>query len=561
MSIDVLLSALFTLLAGIGVFLMACQIMSSNLETASSKRLKTLFDKVGDNKLIGVGIGAFGTAMIQSSGAMTVMVIGFVNVGIMSLMQAATIIYGANIGTTITAQIVAFGLSGDSLLSLSTIFASLAGIGAFIGFFTKSEKWKTIGGILIGFGMLFVGLTLMSSSMEDFAKMDEVKLFLSQINNVFLLVLLGTIFTALIQSSSVMTSVALTMVISGLISLEQGIYLTMGSNIGSCVVAIIAGITSGINAKRTALIHLLFNCFGVVVFLFIGLCLYLFSAGTLNFGTLFERFFPFAPQLQLAMFHTVFNVITVIIALPLTKVLVHLCERLVSQKVDDTHSFVPHFYFVDEKMLRTPTIAIRQVKLEIEKMASVAMFNYDTSITMVTTLTFDHLDEFNNNEKQLNYLNRALIQYLVTLDGGPVSDEDHQYMTSSIRSISDLERIGDYSKNIMEYAQVLKESNEHFTEAACETINTLREQIFALYQEIMKAYMDLDLEALKHANELEDGVDDIRDQMQSDYVEYLSMGLCSASAGALFVSLASDSERIADHLINVGKTIRQFVQE
>ncbi|MBQ2440682.1 MAG: Na/Pi symporter, partial [Paludibacteraceae bacterium] len=202
MSVDFIFSALLTLLAGIGIFLMACQIMSSNLEAASSRRLKILFDKVSDNKLIGVAIGAIGTAAIQSSGAMTVMVIGFVNVGIMTLSQAATIIYGANIGTTITAQIVALGLSGDSLLSLSTVFASFAGFGAFLSFFSKSEKVKTIGGILIGFGMLFVGLTLMSDSMESFAHMESVKLFLASINNSIMLVCIGIILTAIIQSSS-----------------------------------------------------------------------------------------------------------------------------------------------------------------------------------------------------------------------------------------------------------------------------------------------------------------------------------------------------------------------
>ena len=253
------ITAILMLIAGIGIFLVACQMMSSNLESASSEHLKALFSKVGNNKLIGVGIGALSTAAIQSSGATTVMVIGFVNVGIMSLSQAATIIYGANIGTTITAQIVALGLSSEGGLSTTAIFAAFAGIGAFIALFSRKESWKTIGGILTGFGMLFVGLSMMSGSMEDFAQMDAVKVFLSSISNPILLVLIGAIFTAIIQSSSVMTSVAITMVVTGLISLNQGIYLTLGSNIGSCVVAIIAGMTSGKNAKRTALMHLIFN--------------------------------------------------------------------------------------------------------------------------------------------------------------------------------------------------------------------------------------------------------------------------------------------------------------
>ena len=258
MDTTAVISAILTLLAGIGIFLVACQMMSSNLEAASSEKLKHLFAKASKSKLLGVGIGTLGTAAIQSSGATTVMTIGFVNAGIISLAQAATIIYGANIGTTVTAQIVALGMFGEGGISTSVIFSAFAGLGAFISLFSKKSNWKTMGGILAGFGMLFVGLSLMSGSMKDFANLEGVKIFLAQIGNPILLVLLGAIFTAIIQSSSVMTSIALAMVVSGLISLDQGIYLTMGSNIGSCVVAIIAGITSSKNAKRTALIHLIF---------------------------------------------------------------------------------------------------------------------------------------------------------------------------------------------------------------------------------------------------------------------------------------------------------------
>ena len=293
MEITAIITSLLTLLAGIGVFLLACQMMSSNLEAASSERLKRLFAKASDNKLLGVGIGALGTAAIQSSGATTVMTIGFVNAGIISLAQAATIIYGANIGTTITAQIVALGMFGGNSVSTSVIFSALAGVGAFLGIFSKRSSFKTMGGILAGFGLLFVGLELMSGSMASFAALEGVKTFLAGIGNPLLLVLLGSAFTAIIQSSSVMTSIALAMVVTGLIGIEQGIFLTMGSNIGSCVVAVIAGVTSGTNAKRTALIHLLFNCAGVALFLLAAWALGWFD---ISYGSLFEKLFPSAPQ-------------------------------------------------------------------------------------------------------------------------------------------------------------------------------------------------------------------------------------------------------------------------
>lgn len=556
------ITAILMLIAGIGIFLVACQMMSSNLESASSEHLKALFSKVGNNKLIGVGIGALSTAAIQSSGATTVMVIGFVNVGIMSLSQAATIIYGANIGTTITAQIVALGLSSEGGLSTTAIFAAFAGIGAFIGLFSKRESWKTAGGILTGFGMLFVGLSMMSGSMEDFAQMDAVKVFLSSISNPILLVLIGAIFTAIIQSSSVMTSVAITMVVTGLITLNQGIYLTLGSNIGSCVVAIIAGMTSGKNAKRTALMHLIFNCFGVVVFLFAALVMYLVTNGQISFGSIFENMFPNAPQVQLAMFHTIFNCLTVVIILPLTNLLVRTVCTIIPDKLseEEGQASKPHFYFVDDKMLRTPIIAVRQVKLEIEHMAAVAMHNYDIAVYMISSLDFRQKDDFNRNEAQLNYLNNYLIQYVVRLNSKPLNEVDHRYLSSMIRCIGDLERIGDYATNIIEYAEVLHDHNLVFSEQVKEEIEQVREGVFSVYQNVMKAYMEVSIDALNEANKIEDLVDEMTDKMADKNVERLSNNEYNPTVGAQYLEFASDSERIADHLINVGKSIRVILQ-
>lgn len=548
------------LVAGIGIFLVACSMMSQNLESVSGNGLRTLFGKISSNKLIGVGIGAVGTAAIQSSGAVTVMVIGFVNVGVMSLMQAATVIYGANIGTTITAQIVALGLSSGGGVSTTTIFASMAGIGAFMQMFAKEDLWKKVGGIITGFGMLFVGLSMMSGAMKDFAQLDAVKLFLASIDNAILLVLIGAIFTAIIQSSSVMTSVAITMAVTGLISLNQGIYLTLGSNIGSCVVAIIAGMTSGLNAKRTALIHLIFNCFGVVVFLLVAGVMYLVTQGTLNFGIIFENMFPDAPQLQMAMFHTIFNVATVIIILPLTQLLVDTVCKIIPEKEGDVKvEFTPHFFFVDETMLRTPALAVRQVKLEIERMASVAMHNYDLSLEMITNLDFSQEQEFKNNEVQLNFLNRQLVNYIIRLNSLPMSEEDHLFLTNSIRTTSDIERIGDYAENITEYAHILMDHGAHFSETAMDEIEMVREKIFDVYQQVMKAYMELDKPALERAMVIEDEVDGLTDQMELNHVDRLTNGRCTPLVGQQFLELASDSERISDHFINVGKTVLDII--
>lgn len=550
------ITAILTLLAGIGIFLIACQMMSSNLESASSSRLKKLFSKAAKSKLLGVGIGTIGTAAIQSSGATSVMTIGFVNAGIITLSQAATIIYGANIGTTVTAQIVALGMfGGGNAISTTIIFSAFAGLGAFMLLFSKKSSAQTWGGILAGFGMLFVGLSLMSASMKDFAALDGVKTFLASIGNPILLVVLGAILTAIIQSSSVMTSIALTMVVTGLISLDQGIYLTMGSNIGSCAVAIIAGMTSGINAKRTALIHLLFNCSGVVVFLLIALVLSLSGTG---FGFLFEAMFPGAPQTQLAMFHTIFNVLTVVLILPMNEALVKLVCRMIPEpkKADDEPL---RLKFVDGNMLRTPPLAVAQTKKEIIWMSELAIMNFDRAIKIITTLDFGERQVFDKTEEEINYINRTLVDFVVQLSNrSGLNERDHLYLATTFRSIRDIERIGDYAENIVEYAEALSSAGLTFSEDALGEISSLHGLIHKLYRKAMEAYETEDLKVMDEANEIEEQIDDFTKLMEDNHIARLNAGVCTPAAGAQYLELSSNSERIADHLINVAKSIRSL---
>ena len=555
MDLTAILTSLLTLLAGIGVFLIACQMMSSNLEAASSEKLKQLFSKASNSKLMGVGIGALGTAAIQSSGATTVMTIGFVNAGIISLAQAATIIYGANIGTTVTAQIVALGMFGGNSLSTSVIFSAFAGLGAFLSIFAKRSGPKTVGGILAGFGLLFVGLELMSGSMEQFAALDGVKTFLSGIRNPIMLVLLGAIFTAIIQSSSVMTSIALAMVVTGLIGIDQGIYLTMGSNIGSCVVAVIAGVTSGTNAKRTALIHLLFNCSGVVLFLLAALVLGWFDV---SYGGLFERLFPSAPQVQLAMFHTFFNVVTVAVMLPLTGALVALVIRMIPERtVPKDREF--SLRYVDENMLRTPPVAVSQVKREILRMADIALENVDRALDMAVQLDFADKNLFDRDERQLDFINRELVGFVVRLSGrSGLGEKDRTYLSGTYRSIRDLERIGDYAENIVEYATVLADTSQQFSDEAKYEISQLKKLLHQLYTLAMQAYQNESLESLREANFIEEEIDDYTKEMEEGHITRMEKGICTPSVGAQYLELSSNAERIADHMINIAKSIRSL---
>lgn len=533
--------------------------MSSNLESVSSNKLKQLFARTSKSKLVGVGIGTVATAAIQSSGATTVMVIGFVNAGIMSLMQAATVIYGANIGTTITGQITALGMFENSI-STGVVFATFAGIGAFTMAFAKKDLVKKIGGILAGFGMLFVGLDMMSASMDTFASLDTVKNFLASISNPLLLVLIGTVLTAIIQSSSVMTSIAITMVFTGLINLDQGIYLTMGSNIGSCVVAIIAGLTSSTNAKRTALLHLLFNVSGVVIFMIVAMMMREISKAVnptkiITFGYLFGKMFPSVPQTQLAMFHTIFNVITVIIMLPLTNLSVKLVCKILPDKKKKDEQPAEHFYYIDEHMLSTPPIAVQQTKNEIVNMAEIALHNYDLACDVICTLDYSKIEKFRQNENELNFLNKEIARFVVKLSKLEMNDADHNYLATTFHTITDLERVGDYAENIIEYADKLKESDQKFSDVAISEVRNLQSRINDLFQKVMKAYVNSDAASLDEANVIEDEIDDITEAMGANHIERLRAGDCTPDVGAQYLSLASNSERVADHFINVGKSI------
>ena len=551
-----IISSILTLIAGVGVFLIACQMLSNSLESAGSNKLKSLFSKASSNRWLGVGIGTVGTAAIQSSSAVTVMVIGFVNAGILSLAQAATVIYGANIGTTVTAQIVALGMSGKSAISTSLMFSTLTGIGAFISLFAKQDMAKKIGGVLTGFGMLFVGLAMMSGAMKEFSQLDSVKIFLSSFRSPIVLVLMGALLTALIQSSSVMTSIALTMVMTGLVNLEQGIYISMGSNIGTCVSALMACMASGRNAKRAALIHLFFNISGVIIFLIAGMFMSMFTGGSLTYGSIFEWMFPGAPQIQLAMFHTFFNVCTVLIILPLTNVMVRLVTSLLPDKFEENDTEVLRLHYIDDNMLSTPPVAVEQTKMEIINMAAIANKNFNRALDIICKLDFAKEEKFRHDERQLNFINKKLINFVVRLSELPLSESDHIYLASTYRTVRDLERIGDYAENIVEYAQTMRDTNMKFSDDAVEEVEKIRELINQLYEKVMLAYSNIDFEALGEANALEEKIDELTDAMEDSHIKRLKMGICGSEAGAQYLSLSSNAERIADHFINVGKVIR-----
>lgn len=537
------------LLAGIGIFLTGCDIMSSNLEAVCSDRLKELLAKVSNNKIIGVLIGTVATIAIQSSGATTVMTIGFVNAHIISMKQAATIIFGGEIGTTLTGQLVALGMMGNSEIDLNFLFSSLAGLGVFINMFAKKEKVKLFGSVLTGVGLLFAGLDVMSSAMGEFSKSPALKDIIANLNSSILLIIFGAILTAIIQSSTAITSIAISMVAVGLINISQGIYLTLGANVGTCLTGMLAGMKSdGANAKRTSLMQLIFNIGGVVLVYIIDLLMKLISGGNMSFGILFENMFPGLPHTQLAMFHTIFNISSVIIVLPLTEKLVSLTEKII--KDDAPEKRKEGFFFVDENIISTPSIAVEQIKQEIVNMANISIQNFNISMDMLKTLNFDRQKELDDNEDELNYLNKELVELIVKLgQSKKLNKKDSRYLSSTYKTIADLERIGDYAQNLSNYAKDLGE--EKFNDVIINELEVTRNLINKLYMMIIDAYKNDKRKITKQISDVRDDIVTLSNLMVKKYIKRLNDNELNSVSSGEYLKICNDTRRICDHLINL----------
>lgn len=547
-----ILYAFLSLLGGIGVFLYGMKLMGDSLEMVAGNEIKRMFAKISDNKIIGVGIGAVTTAVVQSSAAVTVMAIGFVNSGLMSLIQAAAIVFGANIGTTSTALIVALGVGGLADVKLTVIFAALAGVGAMTIMFSKKDKIKKIGGIITGLGMIFVGLSVMTDSMTIFSESPKIVEFLAKISNPALLLLFGIAFTALIQSSSAVSGIVVTMSVAGLLSFDQGLYIILGSNIGTCITSLIASIGTSTNAKRTAVIHLMFNVIGVLIFGLVSIS-----------GVFSKMFMPINnPAMRIALLHTFFNVVTTIILLPFMNLLVKLVSKMVPEKHKDEKKDEPHLYYLEERLLRTPPVAVAQMKNEVINMAEIAKTNFDVCVDAVMRAKVsDVIEDVQRNENTLNFLNREMAKYLVKLSQVDLSEEDKQLIGTTYHTISDIERIGDYAENISEYAEKLENDGVAFSEGAIKEIGTLKDTINNLYNFVMKTYKEATIDYIADVNYYEESVDKLKEEMSEHHIERMNNGTCTPEVGALYLSLASNAERVADHMTNIAFAVKSYAKK
>ncbi len=546
-AMDIVESVLL-MLAGTGVFLIGINMMGSNLESLAGSKMRTLFDKISSNRFTGLLTGAGVTAVIQSSGATTVMVVGFVNAGLMTLTQAAPIIMGANIGTTITAQIVAL-----ESLKITAWFAVLAAVGAFMQMLSKKDTIKKLGALLAGLGMVFVGMDVMKNSMSLIAEIDAVTNVFKNTTNPAILILLALALTALVQSSSATSGILIALAGSFGIPLKSIMYATLGINIGSCVTSVIASIGTNANAKRATAIHLLFNTIGMIVFLPI----IIWSPIDVWFEIMFANV-----ETQSAMFHTFFNILMTLVLIPFVKPLVWVATKVVPEKKakdDVEENYMPErFKFIDKRILSTPAIAINQTKHEIILMSEIAYKNFKLSLNCVKNGKLEKQEKFANREKHLNFLNREISKFLVELSAKEISFKDELMLASFYHVVSDLERVGDYSENIMEYADELQKLKTTFSDVALAQLDEMTEAIHKVFENSIKAFEYQDMELLEVVYKYEDMVDEFKMQLDRDHIKRLNSNQCSASTGAVYLSLVSNLERISDHMQNIAKSISDY---
>lgn len=545
--------AFLELLGGIGVFLFGMKLMGDSLETAAGGNIKKMFRKISDKKMIGLGIGTATTAVVQSSAAVIVMATGFVNSGLMTLNQAVPIIYGANIGTTVTALIVALGVGGVANVNLTIIFASLAGAGALSAMFIKKDRGKKIANVVTGLGMIFVGLFVMTSSMDVFSDSGEIRDLILKVSNPFLLILFGVLFTALIQSSSAFSGIVITMAASHLIGFEHALYLMLGSNVGTCVTPLIAAIGTSANAKRTAVANVIIKITGVVLF---GLASIIRAGDVSIFTAMFAGITN--PAMQVALLHLFFNCVTTIVFFPFTGLLVRLVTKIVRDRSTGSGD-EPRLFFLEDMLLRTPSLAVVQLKNEIANMAGIAKKNFDCSMDAVLRgKVSDVLEDLRKNENELNFLNREITKYLVKLTAQDLTEKDGKMVATTYHSVGDLERIGDYAENISEYAERMENEELVFSDEAKAEIRTLWETIDSLYENVMKTYESETLDFIDDVNHYEDIVDRLKEEMGANHIERLAKGTCSPEVGVVYLSLSSDAERVADHMTNVAYAVRSY---
>ena len=542
-----LIGSLIWLLAGVGVFIVGMNFMSEALEKSASSGMKKLLEKISNNRFSGVGIGASVTAIIQSSSATSVMVIGLVNAGVMTLMQATPIIMGANIGTTITGVLVA--LKNDYF---NMVMYLLAFAGVMMGF-VKNERVQIAGKLCCGLGLIFVGLEVMSSE-QAFGNPLVEKLF----TNIFqvidfplLLILVGVVFTALIQSSSAATGVVITMVGTGVLPLDLALFIILGANIGTCVTALLASVGANANSKRVAFIHFTFNLIGTALFTAL---IWILREPVVN---LLYSAIPgqdqMALQMRVSLFHVIFNLSTTLLLLPFAKQLVDLSRLVIKDKAPTEQAYT--LKYVDDRLLSTPPIALMQVKKEIDYMLDLVQENLTLCFLSVETGSQKNDAQIRANEKIINFTNNTLTEFLIKLSSTSIEQSDEKIIGTYFHVLNDLERIGDHAENFHEIGLEVASKGLAFSDLADKEIASMRAKVMEMFAVSKDAFDKANKKKLHTLTSLEDQVDTMKKDLTAVHFARLVEGNCSPSVSPYYSSIILGLERVADHLVNIGYSI------
>lgn len=545
------------LCGGLGAFLIGMNMMSDSMSRLAHGRLKSMLNKTANNRIAGVGIGAAVTMIIQSSSATTVMVVGLVNAGIMTLFQATAVIMGANIGTTITAWIASLGS-----LKVSEFLLVLAVVGVFMTMFSKTEKVKVIGTVLAGLGLIFVGLGVMSDSMDDDAIIAVIKDALSVVKNPFLLLLIGVVATGIVQSSSAVTSIVVVLATSGVLIGGTGdgvYYVIIGSNIGTCVTAIISSIGANPNARRAAVIHLLFNCLGAILFVVFLLCWQPF--GTSFSETVLDKIFPATAagpnyQFQIAFFHTLFNVTCTCIFLPFAKGFVKLANLLVREKKSSDEDAPKGLLGdLDERLMRQPSVALAHLYQEAGKMLTYSVSTLTEAFEAFVKKDTSVKQDIQDRNNKLSGANRAAVEYLVKLSASSLVMEDEKTISNMHYVLNDIVRIGELADNVTKYTDHYENDGLIFSAEFISMTQEMFEKIKKLYAACLAAFSERDFSKLQEVDAIEDEIDNYRRKLVNQHIKRLNEGKCQPQSASVFINLVGNLERAADHLTYIAHSI------
>lgn len=537
------LTNLFSMLGGLALFLYGMNMMSNGLEMAAGDKMKTILEKLTSNRILGVLVGALVTAIIQSSSATTVMVVGFVNSGLMSLTSAVWVIMGANIGTTITGQLIA--------IDITAIAPLIAFIGVAMIVFFKSQKLDAIGGVIGGLGILFIGMETMSSAMVPLRTMPEFVGLISKFQNPFIGILVGALFTALIQSSSASVGILQALAKSGVMTLSSSIYVLFGQNIGTCITSVLASIGTSKNAKRTTIIHLSFNIIGTVLFVTISMLF--------PFADLVQSLTPSNVAAQIANVHTIFNVTTTLLLLPIGTKLVDLACRILPDSEEDQQDmqlkYLDFSIFDNDYHIGTSAIANTQLFNETQHMLNVANHNVKRAFELL-----DHYDEekyirLQKDEEYINYLNQQVINFTTAVISHEFQAESSQSIVLFLKLYSDLERIGDHAMNIAARAQKLAKDDTHFSEDALKEIGIME----SLCNNILDELIIMDYDEFKYivdkVDVMEDNIDKTQHQFAVNQLIRLKEKKCTTENSVIYTKILTDFERIGDHGLNIAESL------